>query len=505
MLIGRTFGGVVTAAIALSAVSAGCSAAGGSHTSPPITARVPVPAASTPDWPAPGRDLANSRATDGSSIKAANVEGLQPAWTLTTSGSLPTAPVVVGDTLFVSDSTGSVYAVNRATGATRWRYTSKQIEIGPLGVAVGGGHVYATTGTGVVALDSRTGTVVWTRSLTRTPTEGVDIQPQIAGGLVLVSTVPISVPGQYRGGDRGVIHALDAATGKDVWSFDTIQSKDLWGHPEINSGGGAWYPPAVDTARGLVFYGTANPAPFAGTPAFPNGTSRPGANLYTDSTVALDLATGRLRWYHQEHPHDLFDRDFVHTLLVDRPDGSRIVVGTGKGGVVVAMDELTGKVLWSRAVGVHRNDGLTALHGPTQIYPGTFGGVLTPPAAANGNIYVATNNAPTTLAPGQTSYIGGDLGTHDGEIVAIDGTSGAVIWDRKISGDPLGGAAVVNDLVFTATYQGKAYALDRATGKTVWTFDAGGGINGWMAAAGTDVYLPVSYSSPAKIIALRVR
>jgi glucose dehydrogenase len=66
----------------------------------------------------------------------------------------------------------------------------------------------------------------------------------------------------------------------------------LWGHPEVNSGGGAWYPPVVDVERGLVYAGIANPAPFPGTEEFPNGSSRPGDNLYTDSIVALDIETG---------------------------------------------------------------------------------------------------------------------------------------------------------------------------------------------------------------------
>lgn len=80
----------------------------------------------------------------------------------------------------------------------------------------------------------------------------MSIQPTVVDGLVLAATIPISVHGQFKGGDRGVLYALDAATGAKVWSFDTIKSPNLWGHPEINSGGGAWYTPAVDTKRGLV-------------------------------------------------------------------------------------------------------------------------------------------------------------------------------------------------------------------------------------------------------------
>ena len=116
---------------------------------------------------------------------------------------------------------------------------------------------------------------MWTADVTPTPTIGIDIQPIVVDGVVLVSSVPVSIGGIYAPGDHGVVYALDAATGAVRWTFDTVQG-DLWGHPEVNSGGGAWYPPAVDQGRGLVYVGVANPAPFPGTPEWPNGTSRPG-------------------------------------------------------------------------------------------------------------------------------------------------------------------------------------------------------------------------------------
>ena len=175
---------------------------------------------------------------------------------------------------------------------------------------------------------------------------------------------------------------LDAATGKVRWTFDTVKDGDLWGHPEINSGGGAWYPPAIDERTGMLYIGIANPAPFVGTPQFPNGTSRPGANLYTDSLLALDLHTGALRWYHQVTSHDIFDRDQVHALIARGAGGREVVVSAGKSGVVVGLDPRSGKVLWQRAIGTHEHDDLTALTGPTQVMPGTYGGVLTPPSTS---------------------------------------------------------------------------------------------------------------------------
>ncbi|MGH9920452.1 MAG: PQQ-binding-like beta-propeller repeat protein [Nitrososphaerales archaeon] len=329
--------------------------------------------------------------------------------------------------------------------------------------------------------------------MTSTPTSGVDMQPTVIGHEVLIATVPASVGVQYHGGDRGVLYALDTTSGKVIWSFDTVDSKDLWGNPSVNSGGGAWYPPAIDPSSGIVYWGTANPAPFPGTAQYPNGSSRPGPNLYTDSTVALNLRTGHLIWFRQAVPHDLFDQDFVNALLttVATRTGTRtVVVGAGKGGQVLGMDPSTGWLLWRTTVGIHENHLLTALPGPTLIMPGTFGGVLSPPASADGDVYVTALNAPDVLYPNQTAYFGGKVGTMDGDLVAIDAATGRRLWTTSIPGDPTGGATVVNNLVITATLQGKLVGVNRANGNIVWTEDVGYGISGWLAIDGNLLVVP---------------
>jgi outer membrane protein assembly factor BamB len=413
----------------------------------------------------------------------------------------------VGDTVYAQDLTSNVHAIDRETGAIRWQRRFESFVIGPNGVAVGWGRLYAVDGDDdVVALDLATGEELWRRTITRTDTDGVDIQPTVFGRMVLASTVPVSLSGIYSGGDRGILQALDVETGELRWEFDTVVD-DLWGNPEVNSGGGSWYPPAIDVDRGLVFWGVANPAPFPGTAEFPNGTSRPGPNLYTDSVVTLDARSGALEWYRQATPHDIFDRDLIHTMLVDvQRDGRTrtIVVATGKAGRVLGHDIATGELLWDTPVGRHENDDLEALSGPTEVWPGTFGGVLTPPSAADGVVYVATLNAPTVLSPNVPAYIGSALGTAPGQIVAIDAANGAILWDVEVASDPLGATTVVNDLVFTATFAGRIYALDRATGATVWTYDAPGLINGWPAVAGDLIVWPVGGARPARLFGFRV-
>lgn len=461
------------------------------------------------DWPLPGRDYLNSRATFDSSIDSTNIATLTPVWQVPLPGAggygnAATTPLIVGDRIYIEDLSSNIRAIDRESGALLWAREYGGFVIGPNGVAVGWGKVFAIRGTDtVVALDEITGAEIWARPLKLTRTNGVDIQPTVYGDRVFVSTVPVSLDGIYTGGDRGTLFALDQATGEAVWSFDTVDSPDLWGNPKVNSGGGAWFPPAIDTRRGRIYWGIANPAPYPGTREFPNGTSRPGPNLYTDSLVVLDVLSGELDWFRQAIPHDIFDHDLVHALLVDVKQGGtrrRIAVATGKGGKVIGHDVDTGKMLWTTPVGIHENDDLTALDGPTVVLPGTFGGVLTPPAAADGVVYVATLNAPSTYEPNREENIGGDVGTMDGEVVAIDAATGRILWDTVVPGDPTGGATVVNDLVLTATLQGQMLALDRATGAIVWTRDAPAGINGWPAVADDLIAWPVSLARPALLV-----
>jgi len=462
-----------------------------------------VPAPEAVSWPTAGRDLRNTRSAAGSRLSSETIAEVTDLWRapLPGVGTLSTAPVAVDGAVYLQGSSGQVVALEVATGDTVWTSEATGFNIGPFGVAVDDDRVYALDGSqGVLALDRAEGSVVWSVDLTTTPTLGIGIQPVVVDGLILVSTVPVSIGGIYTPGDRGVIHALDAATGEERWSFDTVEG-DLWGHPEVNSGGGAWYPPAVDEERGLVYFGVANPAPFPGTPEWPNGTSRPGPNLYTNSVVALDLATGELRWYHQVVPHDLFDRDQVHVLFTE-VDGRDVVVSAGKSGLLVGLDPDDGTVLWERPVGEHRNDDLAELDGPTEVAPGTYGGVLTPPSSADGVVYAAVVNAPTTLAPDEPAYFGATMGQADGEVVAVDAADGAVLWSTSVPGDPLGGTTVVGDLVVTVLLDGTMVALDRDDGAVAWTGDVGGSTNGWPSALEDRLLVPVGNTDPPSLLAL---
>ncbi|HMQ26834.1 MAG TPA: PQQ-binding-like beta-propeller repeat protein, partial [Acidimicrobiales bacterium] len=282
--------GLTATVVVLALVVAACSADTSDDTAPredsarntTSTTEAPPPAG-TPaelvehadDWPTAGQDLLNTRTAASSTVTSENVDRLTETWRaeLDGAGALTTTPIVQGDTVYLQGGFGDVFALDRATGAERWSSEPRGLNIGPFGVAVGDGRVYGMdAAVGVVALDAADGTEAWATDITATDTTGVDIQPVIADGTVLASSVPISIGGIYAPGDRGVVSALDATTGEVRWTFDTVKG-DLWGHPEVNSGGGVWYSPVVDLERRLVYAGVANPAPFPGTAEDPNGTS----------------------------------------------------------------------------------------------------------------------------------------------------------------------------------------------------------------------------------------
>ena len=257
--------------------------------------------------------------------------------------------------------------------------------VGPNGVAYGYDKLFGATETSAFALDPTDGHVLWTRKLTRNAKEGIDMAPTVFNDTVLVSTIP-GTPS--RSTPATATESSTPSTrrpGKTKWSFDTISDgARLWGNAKVNSGGGLWYPPAVD-ANGRVFLAVANPAPFPGTSRYPNGSSRPGPDLYTDSLVALDGSTGKLLWYRQVISHDVRDYDLedspvIGTIPIDGMP-TEVVFAAGKMGRVYAFIAADGKQLWQRPVGTHLHDtGLLPAKKSTLVLPGTLGGVETPMA-----------------------------------------------------------------------------------------------------------------------------
>jgi mono/diheme cytochrome c family protein len=251
-----------------------------------------------------------------------------------------------------------------------------------------------------------------------------------------------------------------------------------------------------------MFIDIANPAPFPGTPAKPWGSSRPGPDLYTASVVRLDPSTGKLLWYYQTIPHDVYDWDLQLPPIIGTAGGKETVFSAGKMGYVYATDAESGKLLWKTAVGKHNgHDGDPALalkkqfsklpKLPATILPGELGGVETQMAYKDGVIYAPIVDLPTAYLAQNKSKL--DFAHSSGEMVALNASDGSIKWTVKLPTPAYGAATISKDLVFTTTFDGTLYALSLTDGHTVWSKKMPTGTNATVAIAGDTVVTAASY------------
>jgi outer membrane protein assembly factor BamB len=465
----------------------------------------------------PGVDAANTR-NPKSEIDSSNVGSLAVAWTApipgtSNFGSYASTPVIDEGVIYSQDLASNVQALDLESGEVLWTATFEQPDEGPNGITVAEGRVYGATPTEAFALDQKSGQQLWSVPLTRNKHEGIDMAPGYEKGIVYVSTVPLNANELYEGGGAGILWALDAKSGKKLWHFDTVP-ENLWGNPKVNAGGGVWYPPAFD-GKGSMYFGVGNPAPFPGTSKYPFGSSRPGPNLYTDSLVKLNAKTGKLDWYHQVTPHDLYDWDFQGPPILLEAGGKEIVAAAGKNGIVLAADPETGKVLWQRPVGKHSghdDDGLLAMRGEeskiktgTTLYPGALGGVIAPMSTDGSTLFVPIVNVPSEVVSGSETSEGGEAG---GEVLALDAATGKVKWKQELTSPAFGATTAVNDLVFATNYEGSVSAFDAKSGQVVWREKLPAGTNSGVMANGDMLIAPAGLASAegqkAQIVAYRL-
>jgi alcohol dehydrogenase (cytochrome c) len=449
-------------------------------------------------WPEHNYDLDNTRDDTSTRIDAGNVATLKQKWAFKLSyhgeyGAYTSNPIVLDGYVYLEDPDSDVFALHENTGALAWEhaYHSVTPSGGPNGVALGYGLLFGATEDSVFALDPKTGKQVWIKKLTTNNKEGIDMAPQLYGGKVLISTIPGTATSYYTAGAYGTVYALDAQTGKPVWSFSTVKGGPaLWGDPSENGGGGLWYPPGVD-ASGRVFLGTGNPSPYPPTSADPNAESRPGPNLYTDSLVALNGDNGKLLWYQQVTPHDIRDYDFQDPPIITTEQiggvSTEVVIGAGKSGKVIAFRADDGKRLWTLNIGKHNRyeygplPAQTGLEPPKPVTycPGSLGGVLTPMAEAANTLYVPWIDL---CLQGTATAITSDAQDHaSGGIAAVDAATGKIVWARHLATVDSGGATIAGDVVFTSIYTGTIYALSTKTGAVLWSTKAPTGINSFPA------------------------
>jgi PQQ-dependent dehydrogenase (methanol/ethanol family) len=458
-----------------------------------------------------------------SQINTGNVSKLKPAWIFQTEvvESMETTPIVVNGIMYVTTSFNHVHALNAETGAQIWHYKHK---MGPIttyccgpnnrGVAAHGDKVYmGTLDAKLVALDAKTGSLVWEQQIAD-PELGYSetMAPTAVNGKILIGTNG----GEY--GIRGFVKAYDAESGKLLWTFNTIPENTVgsWethdatgrdmlrdieaekaalkaqGDPYATLGGGVWQNPAVDLASNRIYFVVGNPSPDL------DGSIRPGDNLYTDSLVSVDLDTGEYKCHFQYIAHDVWDLDAVSPpILLDvKDDKGKTVPGVIHGGktghIYVHNRDDCSLIRFSEAMVPQENMWVLPTAEGARMLPGANGGVEWSPMTVDENLglaYAINLHQPMTYHVESTPYPEGKLWLGGafkvipseaqwGNVTAVDYNTGKIRWKVKTQQPMIGGImATAGGLTFTGEGNGLFKAFDSATGSELWRFQAGAGVN----------------------------
>jgi alcohol dehydrogenase (cytochrome c) len=462
------------------------------------------------DWLTYSGDYSGRRYSELKQINTTNVAGLTPAWIFQTSvaGKIETTPLVIDGILYFTGPDDHGYAVDARTGRTIWHYSRPLPAKLPVccgrvnrGFAARGGKLFiATLDAHVVALDDKTGNVMW-------DVEAADYKLGYSftvAPLVVKDKVIVGVAGgEY--GIRGFIDAYDAETGKRAWRFYTIPGtnepgNETWAGDSWTRGGApAWVTGTYDPELNLIYWGTGNPAPSDDT------SERKGDNLYSNCVVALNADTGQLAWHFQFTPADAHDWDAteVPVLLNLAVEGKqrKVLAHANRNGFFYLLDRTDGKFLfakpfahvtWAKGVG---------LDGRPQLLPAaetSREGTVVCPGAAGATNWMAPSYSPQTgllyvaareqcdiftgikqpFHPGHP-YIGSVYykPTDEkawGALRALNPLTGEVKWEFRYLSPPWAGAlSTAGGLVFAGDMEGYVIAFDAQTGKDLWHFETG--------------------------------
>jgi alcohol dehydrogenase (cytochrome c) len=471
-------------------------------------------------------------------VTSANVQRLVPAWAFSFGGEKQrgqeSQPVIHDGRMFVTASYSRLFALDAKTGAKLWKYEHRLPDgVMPCCDVINRGTalydklvIFSTLDAQLVALDQATGDVVWKEKIDDYQAGySSTAAPIIANGLVLTGV---------SGGEFGVVgrvEARDAKTGALVWSRPTVEGHmghtydadgtardngitgttnatwpgDLW-----KTGGAAtWLGGTYDASTGLAYFGTGNPAPW-------NSHLRKGDNLYSCSTVAIDVKTGKIVWHYQSTPNDGWDFDGVNEFVTFDMDGKRVGGKADRNGFFYVNDAKTGtllnafpfvkKITWASSIDLktgkpnfiasNRPGDPTAGDGKkgqsVLAAPSFLGGKNQMPMAYSPDtklFYVPANewameiwNEPIAYKKG-AAYLGAGFTIktlnedYIGALRAVDPKTGKIVWEVK-NGAPLWGGVLTTagNLVFWGTPEGYLKAADAKTGKVVWQFQTGSGV-----------------------------
>jgi len=488
--------------------------------SPLIKPVTPLELSSTnehPDeWLTYSGSYSSHRHSQLTQINRRNVGELRVAWERqldTPVEKVETSPVVRGSTMYITEPPNRVLALDAVTGRVLWTFSrdlpsSLLLCCGPVnrGVALLGNRLFVgTLDAHLIALDANTGKVVWDVTVANSA-KGYSIT---AAPLAIEDRIVTGVGGgEY--GVRGFVDAYDAATGRRLWRFETLPApggpgSETWEGNSLRGGGApTWLTGSFDPQLRLIYWGVGNPAPNF------YGENRKGDNLYTNSVVALDADSGKLRWYFQFTPHDLYDRDAVQIpVLVDLDvNGSKrkLIAWANRNGFYYLLDRATGKFLvgapfvkqtWTAGLDANgrpipRPESVPTAQG-TEVYPGIAGGtnwwsptydpgsdLLYVPTVQKGAIFFASPQEPLD-EKGET--LGGTsipIPNEDAIIAvkAIEVETGKIRWQhggppRRTNMEMSGLMSTDGKLVFGGDAE-QFFALDAETGSELWRFETGG-------------------------------
>ncbi|MBD8049862.1 PQQ-dependent methanol/ethanol family dehydrogenase [Limnohabitans radicicola] len=467
-------------------------------------------------------------------VNAKSISKLVPVWSMSFGGEKQrgqeSQPLVHNGKMFVTASYSRIFALDAKTGKKLWKYEHRLPEgIMPCCDVINRGAalfdnlvIFGTLDAQLVALDQNTGKVVWREKIDDYAAGySYSAAPLIADGLLLTGV---------SGGEFGVVgrvEARDPKTGKMVWSRPVVEGhmgyKDgkengisgttnaTWPGDTWKSGGAAtWLGGTYDAKTGLAYFGTGNPGPW-------NSHLRKGDNLYSTSTVAIDVKSGQIKWSYQNTPNDAWDFDGVNEFITFDMDGKRVGAKADRNGYFYVNDAATGKLLnafpfvtkttWANGIdlktgrpnfvpenrpGDPTGPGGDGTKGKAVFAaPGFLGGKNQMPMAYSPKtnlFYVPSNewgmeiwNEPVTYKKG-AAYLGAGFtikplyDDYIGALRAVNPKTGKIEWEVKNEAPLWGGVLVAGDLVFWGTPEGYLKAADAKTGKVVWQFQTGSGI-----------------------------
>jgi alcohol dehydrogenase (cytochrome c) len=465
------------------------------------------------NWTSYNGDYSGRRYSGLDQINAANVAKLHAEWVFHAQNSnrLETTPVVVDGMMFVT-AANEASALDARTGRVVWHHSRPNSE-GLIddasshlnrGVAIWHDRVFMETDNAhLLCLDARSGAQIWDVAYADwNKNYGATSAPLVVKDKVLVGT---------SGGDdgvRGFVAAFDATSGKLAWRLWTIPGPGEFGSESwpqdmyLRGGGTTWMPGTYDPSLNLIFWGTSNPAPDF------NDDVRPGDDLYTDCVLAIDPDTGKLKWYFQFTPHDLFDYDAVETpMLIDAPyrgEARKLLVEANRNGYLYILDRSNGKFLSAVPFVEKLNwaKGIDQQGRPirTEVRPTPEGTRVCPGYSGATNWYSPSYNETTHLAyflsleqcqiyfskpteefrEGKAFYSTGVKRIPKEEaqkvLVAFNLDTGSFAWKYAQNGrgrSSGGTMTTAGGLLFFGDDAGSFEAIDARTGKALWHFNTG--------------------------------